>query len=89
MTRLPEPEDATATSNPELETAIFLQPLSAALVRLTQVIPSDDVITRLPVPVLATAANRLKSIDQTTLDQSLSAALILVFQVCPGIALER
>ena len=40
------------------------QLLSAALVRVVQVTPSGDVITRLPVPVLATAQNRPISGDQ-------------------------
>ena len=46
----------TATNTP-LPYVTEVQVLSAALVRIVQVIPSGLVITRFPVPVAATATN--------------------------------
>ena len=57
MTRLPEPEVATATNRPPAYTTLF-QLLSIFVVdATTQVEPSRDVMTRLAVPESATATN--------------------------------
>ena len=58
--------------------------LSAALVREVQLIPSWEVITRLPVPVEATAQNSDSSGDQQTPYQLLSAALVRAVQLIPS-----
>lgn len=60
------------------------QALSAALVLIVHVVPSGEVITRLPVPLLATATNKLRSEDQQTDCQALSAALVRVVQFTPS-----
>jgi hypothetical protein len=46
--------------------------------------PMAEVMTRLPVPVIATATNRLSSLDQHTERQSLSAADVRTVQVTPS-----
>ena len=51
--------------------------MSAALVLAVHVIPSGLLITRLPVPVLATATNNDSSGDQHTEYQLMSTALVL------------
>jgi len=83
MTRFRVPLLETATNNPNSadQTTLF-HVLSAAEVRVVQVVPLDDVITRLPVPVCETATNRPNSADQHTLDQLL-ATVVLVVQVVP------
>ena len=58
--------------------------LSAGEVRVIHVIPSDEVMTRLPVPVQATATKRPRSGDQHTLYQLLSTADVLAVQVIPS-----
>jgi hypothetical protein len=52
--------------------------------------PSGEVITRLPVPVSATAAKRNRLGDQQTDFQPLSAALVRAVQVFPsGLVITR
>lgn len=60
------------------------QSLSAALVRVVQVKPSGEVITRLPVPEPATATNKLIPGAQTTLRQELSAGVFWSVHVIPS-----
>jgi len=57
ITRLPVPVTLTATNKP-LPYVTEYQELSAAEVRLDQVIPSGLVITLLPVPLALTATNK-------------------------------
>ena len=56
------------------------QLLSAALVRMVQLTPSGEVMTRLPVPLMETAQNSPSSGDQQTDSQPLSAALVRMVQ---------
>ncbi|MNT92255.1 hypothetical protein D3C72_2335080 [compost metagenome] len=64
--------------------------MSAGVVRAVQLTPSGEVITRLPDPVDATAANRPISGAQTTVIQLLSAALVRIVQLIPsGLVITR
>ena len=58
------------------------QLLSAAEVRIVQVMPSGLVITRLPAPVLETATK--SPLPYVTEVQSLSAAEVRIVQVIPA-----
>ena len=58
--------------------------LFAADVLEVQVIPSGEVITRFPVPLLETAQNKPASFDHATPNQLLSAADVLEVQVIPS-----
>ncbi len=60
-----------------------LQLLSAADVLLVHVIPSDEVITRLPVPEDATAMKRLNSAAQITEFHEFDTVDVLVVHVVP------
>ena len=85
ITRLPVPVEATATNNP-LPYATDSQELSAAEVRLVQVMPSGLVITRLTAPDKATATN--SPLPYVTEYQSLSVAEVRIVQSAPVTAPE-
>jgi hypothetical protein len=82
MTRLPEPELATATKSP-FPNVTDLHALSAAEVRVVQVIPSVLVMTRLPEPEPPTATNN--PFPKVTEFQMLFAAAVRVVQVMPSV----
>ena len=79
------------TATPATEQNILLsedqqteyQPTSAALDLAVQVIPSGDVITLLPVPVIEVAQNNLNSGDQQIPRQSLFTAAALLVHSMP------
>src|SRR5258706_430624 len=81
MTLFPVPEFDTAT-NKLLSYVIAVQELSAAEVRLVQVIPSGLVITLFPVPEEDTAAN--KPAPYVTLRQTVLVAEVRIVQVIPS-----
>jgi hypothetical protein len=89
MTRLPLPLMETATNfccpvaPPHVTES---QPLSAADVRLVQVMPSGLVMTRLPVPLKETATNFSCPVGppHVTEYQPLSAADVRLVQVMPS-----
>jgi hypothetical protein len=58
--------------------------LSAALALAIQLIPSGDVITLFPVPLAATAQNRLSDGDHVIENHWLSAALVRAVHVTPS-----
>lgn len=86
MTRVPIPLCPTATNNP-LPKVTAVHRLSAAEMRLVQVIPSGLVITRLPVPDEATATNI--SLPYAIVNQLLSGEVRLVQLIPSGLVITR
>ena len=82
MTRLPVPENATATNKESSgDQHTDSQPLSIAAFCAIQIAPSELVITRLPTPLYATVTNNDSSEDQHTECQPVFAVELRVVQL--------